>query len=284
MISICIPTYNSPRTFQRLLDSVLMQSYSDYEIIVSDDSTDKGIETIVKHCADKRILYYHNLAPLGTPENWNNAIRYAKGDYIKVMHHDDWFLTADSLQIMVDALESSQSDFVFCQCGGDGPNHPKRELVQHYIEKSLPLLLLDNTIGAPSATLYRRTSLLYDANIKYYVDVDFYIAYLISRKAKYIEQELIGIGTTPVRVTDAVVNNREFVYDEFQYVYLKLWNSRQWERNVLTDVFTKYIREHADFADYEVANLLTIQRILLLQMSIQNKWIQTKCEIKRLIK
>nr|MCR4832765.1 glycosyltransferase [Butyrivibrio sp.] len=45
-VSICVPTYNNPEDVSRLLQSIARQTYKDYEVCISDDSTDDKIEKI----------------------------------------------------------------------------------------------------------------------------------------------------------------------------------------------------------------------------------------------
>ena len=282
MISICIPTYNSPQTLQRLLESIFSQTYNEYEIIVSDDSTNEDVMHIVGDYDDGRLKYYHNASPLGTPENWNNAIRNASGEYIKVMHHDDWFVTNDALEKMLEAINNANADFVFCQSAGTPPHTPSQMEVEARMNDRLPYLLSGNIIGAPSATMYRKSSLEYDKNIKYFVDVDFYIEYLRTHRAIYIHEELIQIGTTPVRVTDAVVTDRELVYNEFQYAFLKLWNGEQWNHMILRDVFRSYVEENPDFRLYKIKGLTAVQKNIILRQYCKSTYISFKRKLKRL--
>ncbi len=282
-VSICVPTYNSPVTLERLLKSVFDQTFTDYEVIISDDSSNDEVAQVIKRFPDPRLAYYHNDPPLGTPENWNNAVRHATGDIIKIMHHDDWFVSPDALWIFLDAMRSSQADFVFCQCVGEGANHPTEMRTKKYLSY-LPLLLTGNVIGAPSVTMYRRTDLAYDARIKYYVDVDFYIAYLQTHTAACVERELVGIGTTPVRVTDDVVENHHLVYNEFQYVFLKLWNSKQWDRAKLLDVFRSYVTERRDFSHVKVSSLLWRQRVVLFWQRARAFAKSLKSTVKKILR
>lgn len=284
MISICIPTYNSPTTFDRLLKSIFSQTYDNFEVVVSDDSSNQDILHVVEQYHDDRLIYIHNEPSLGTPENWNNAIRHASGEYIKIMHHDDWFEANDALEMMIDAIDQTGADFVFCQSAGTPPHKPSQDEVEIYMNNRLPYLLSGNVIGAPSATMYRRTTLEYDPKIKYFVDVDFYINYLTHHTIHYIPEELIRIGTTPVRVTDAIVHDREFIYNEFQYSFLKQWNANVWSCDVLLDVFGNYLRENPDFGAYSVAGLLPKQRWMLLHYSCSTFVKKMKRKLKQLIR
>src|SRR4051812_26133509 len=114
-VSICIPAYNQPEYLKQALTSVLIQSYTDYEVIITDDSPSPIVEDLVKSFDFKGVLkYFHNDKPLGPPKNWNYCISKTKGDYIKIMHHDDWFTNSNSLEAFVKNMENSGADFVFC--------------------------------------------------------------------------------------------------------------------------------------------------------------------------
>ena len=121
-ISICIPAYKHVDFLERLLDSILTQTYTDYEIVITDDSPDNSVAEIVERFKTKaEIRYFKNVQPLGTPENWNEAIRKANGQWIKIMHNDDWFARKDSLQIFYNNIQQHPGGgiFLFCfsKCG-----------------------------------------------------------------------------------------------------------------------------------------------------------------------
>ena len=64
-ISICIPAYNNAEEVRRLLDSIFKQTFQDWEIILTDDSTNEEISVLVKETAQDRLHYIHNEKPLG---------------------------------------------------------------------------------------------------------------------------------------------------------------------------------------------------------------------------
>ena len=105
-VSICIPAYNEPQLLHRSLRSICDQTYRSFEVVISDDSPDSTVETVVKQYNHAlAIRYYRNLVRKGTPENWNEAIRHAEGEYIKILHHDDWFSQPNSLRKYVELLD-----------------------------------------------------------------------------------------------------------------------------------------------------------------------------------
>src|SRR5215213_9554314 len=97
-ISICIPAFKRVEYLARLLDSVKKQRFRDFEVIITDDSPAEEVRNLAeKYRYDFELKYSKNASPLGTPENWNAAIRQARGEWIKLMHDDDWFRNEDSL-------------------------------------------------------------------------------------------------------------------------------------------------------------------------------------------
>ena len=92
-VSICIPAYQQVDYLRETLRSVQTQNYEDYELIISDDTQDDSVQQLVATFDfNDRLRYYRNPVALGSPENWNAAVAYAKGTYIKILqyHHEWW--------------------------------------------------------------------------------------------------------------------------------------------------------------------------------------------------
>ena len=105
-VSICIPCYNNAAEVKRLLDSIYCQDYTDFEVNISDDSTENATERLVREHYSG-VNYCHNTKPYGHIFNWNAAIRMAQGTYIKIMFSDDWFTFPDSLGKLVELLDKN---------------------------------------------------------------------------------------------------------------------------------------------------------------------------------
>ncbi len=88
-ISVIMPAYNAQEYIKEAIESILNQTYSDFEfIIINDGSTDKT-EDIILSFNDPRIKYIKNSHNLGIVKSLNRAIDLAKGDYIARMDADD---------------------------------------------------------------------------------------------------------------------------------------------------------------------------------------------------
>ena len=108
LVSICIPTYNGEAYIEACMDSALQQTYSNLEIIVSDDaSRDKTLAIIEKYKNETKIpIHVFNHQPNGIGANWNNCVKYAEGDYIKFLFQDD-LLDSNCILEMVQLMASS---------------------------------------------------------------------------------------------------------------------------------------------------------------------------------
>lgn len=88
-ISVCLPVYNDADTVGETISSLLGQSHSNFEIVVSDNASSDGTREVVASYDDPRIRYRRNDHNVGAFPNWNLAIRDARGEHIAVYHADD---------------------------------------------------------------------------------------------------------------------------------------------------------------------------------------------------
>jgi glycosyltransferase involved in cell wall biosynthesis len=104
--SILIPTYNGGDVLGDTLRSILSQNFTNYEIIVNDDSSSDNTEKIASSFCDSRITFYRNEKNLGYPGNLEQARKRAKGEIIYLMGQDD-ILAKDALLDTYQAFKSS---------------------------------------------------------------------------------------------------------------------------------------------------------------------------------
>ncbi|SFD26322.1 glycosyltransferase family 2 protein [Clostridium uliginosum] len=91
LVSVIIPVYNSSKTIEKTIKSVLCQSYTCFEIIIIDDcSTDNSFEIIENLSeSDSRIILYRNQKNLGVAKTRNLGINMTKGEFISFLDSDD---------------------------------------------------------------------------------------------------------------------------------------------------------------------------------------------------
>ena len=180
-ISICIPAYKHVHYLKRLLDSITTQTFKDFDVIITDDSPDGEVENlIVGYQGLLNILYSKNNPVCGSPENWNQAIRSAGGEWIKLMHDDDWFTNSSSLEEFAKAALQNKK-FIFSAYTNIYKDERQENIFfpKGYQKKLLsnPMLLLPkNLIGPPSVTMVHSSIIQeYDIRMKWRVDIDFYM-------------------------------------------------------------------------------------------------------------
>ena len=90
-VTIGIPVYNGEDFLEKAVDSLLSQTYEDFELIISDNaSTDRTEEICRRYAAqDPRVKYVRNTENLGAAKNYNQLVDMAKGEYFKWAAHDD---------------------------------------------------------------------------------------------------------------------------------------------------------------------------------------------------
>lgn len=90
-ISIGLPVYNGARFIEETLNSILAQTYSDFELIISDNASTDQTEVICRAYAakDRRIRYYRNHKNLGLGRNYSRVFELATGEYFKWAASDD---------------------------------------------------------------------------------------------------------------------------------------------------------------------------------------------------
>lgn len=114
-ISIIVPTFNTPKKYLAdLIDSLMAQTYTNWQLCVGDGSTDEITSSFIKSYADTddRIVYAKSPGNLGISGNSNVALKNATGDYIAFLDHDDK-LPAWSLNEVATAIKANPHAQIF---------------------------------------------------------------------------------------------------------------------------------------------------------------------------
>lgn len=105
LVSVIIPVYNNAEYLNNCFESVLNQTYENYEVIVVDDySTDEKVKIILDKYKNKNNFYiYFNESNVGICETTNSALKYANGQWFAFLDCDDW-LENEAIKKMMDTL------------------------------------------------------------------------------------------------------------------------------------------------------------------------------------
>jgi len=249
LISICIPAYKRVHYLQRLLDSISIQSFKDFEVIITDDSPDDSVEKLIAPYQQKfTILYYHNSQAKGTPANWNEGISRAGGEWIKLIHDDDWFAQPDSLAIFAEHTKAGKK-FIF-SAYANRANIDAAEEIKHLqpswkqrIIKEPMTLLAYNVVGPPSVTLIHKSiKEKYDEQMKWRVDMDFYVRLLLQQQEyTYIDERLIYVGISDTQVTNYCFQNPSVELPE-GYLLLKKYGANRLKNIWVYDAWWRLLR------------------------------------------
>jgi len=175
--SIVIPTHdrgeNGPKWMRELLDSLKIQTFQDFDIVVSDQSkNDKILDTCKEYSENFEFTYirYEGEVPC---ENINIGLRECTGEIVKIIFSDDVVVDKNALQIINDAYISTNCKWAFSGfCGTkDGKNtHDHR--IPRWTEHTLDGR---NLLSSPSVVSFlNECKVEFDENLKLLLDVDFY--------------------------------------------------------------------------------------------------------------
>lgn len=229
-VSICIPTYNNVDEVERLLRSIYVQTYTDFDVHISDDSTNDEIEKMVT-TSFPQVDYRHNEKPFGHIFNWNEAIRMGNGEYIKVMFSDDWFTDEDSLGAFVAMLDKHpEANLAFCgsrqvqlETGSWYDRHADEAFITQ-LKQDYRFLFLGNQIGAPSAVIYRagKEVTLFDEKSNWASDMYLYFDLLVKNpEFVYTTEPLVSIGVHEKQYTESFSEKDERIYQDYRYMFEK---------------------------------------------------------------
>ncbi len=183
-VSVLIPAFNYAQYLPEAIDSVLAQSYTDFELIVVDNcSTDNTMDIVNSYIEkDSRIKLHINETNIGMYRNYNQALLLAKGIYIKFLNADDKFhpkLLEEFVNIFqenpsVSLVTSSRQYF------GDKSDILKPRLSGLINGKKAILNLLEtyNWIGEPTTVMFKRDNLtlgLFDTSLLMFADFDMWL-------------------------------------------------------------------------------------------------------------
>ena len=203
-ISVCIPTYNGAKYIAQTIESILNQTFTDFEIIVSDDgSSDKTLE-IVGSFNDPRIVRIDRLSKVGAEANWNNAVANASASLVKLVCQDD-LLYPQCLEVEVQTMSKSENqDVSFCFHLRDFVTPNSRKLsarrvgysnLQKYSKTEILKKVVrsgGNPIGEPMAVTMRKLSLNSAGKFRgdYVIDLDMWSKLSDQGSALFIERHL----------------------------------------------------------------------------------------------
>lgn len=142
--TIIIPTRNRADTLFYSIKTILNQSFKDFELIISDNSTNEESQKLINTILDSRVVNLKTDGNLCMSDNWEYALKNANGKYVLIIGDDDG-LVIDALQFCYDKISSLKPDaFMFDWIGYNWPINNNSKIVPSQI--SIPLNLKEEYI------------------------------------------------------------------------------------------------------------------------------------------
>lgn len=233
-VSVVLVTYNRSRALADTIDTLLSQTFSDFEMIVCDDCSPDDTEEVVRGYQqhDSRIFYRRNERNLRMPENMNAGIRQARGEYIANLHDGDLY-HPHLLEKWKSALDRNPgAAFVFNQYVTLTPDGDARIDKEDLPEVFSGSRLLEEVyfrrwrFGSPvwGTVMARRSAYedvgLFDARFGFLADVDMWLRLAENYDVAYVAEPLIRI------ISHDKLPQQFMLDDEASLLHRMFWESR----------------------------------------------------------
>jgi len=225
--SIVIPAYNSEKTIIRCIESCLVQTYKNFEIVIVDDkSTDRTVSIINDYIIKNKIknLYLHQLkANYGASFARNIGIKKTKGKYIALLDSDDFFYYR-KLEIIYNIIITHKNiDLLGHDYYINNENIPVSIPSKLIIKKvSCKKLILKNFAVTPSIVFKKEINIMFDEHMRYAEDHDFFLrACFKNYNLYYLDAKLVGLNRPLLSSGGQSSNNLKMRFGEIQmYIHL----------------------------------------------------------------
>jgi glycosyltransferase involved in cell wall biosynthesis len=215
LISVIIPTYNRLSYLKEAIASVVQQTYSNIEIIVSDDCSPENPQSLIDSFQDPRIRLRRNSTNLGIGQNATHALKEAQGELIASLNDDDLWEPCFLEKLAAPLLNDPSLALAFCDYYVINPDgqidfqhtqtHAQREnrhqLASGVHQPFWKIGLVDKAVFAASAALVRKDAVAWEKVHEAGVFWDYYIVYLACRSGRgayYCSEKLAKYRVHPL--------------------------------------------------------------------------------------
>jgi len=240
LISIIVPIYNSSAYLEECIDSILSQTYTNFELyLINDGSTDNSGEIIDLYTKkDSRVKVIHK-ANSGVSDTRNIGIRSAQGEAICFIDSDDW-IDDDYLEIFINNY-SDHHTLLIQNINRNGKVKEKYTYKNYSLETELDALFTDNQLlysGGPVAKFYSKAvisenQIFFNHEVAYGEDLIFFLDYI--RHIKYIR--FLNDAKYHYRITSGSLSTKKsHSLNNYLAVHQKIQECIKWtnSKNVTT--------------------------------------------------
>lgn len=197
-VSVIIPTHNRAAFLQAAIQSVLNQTFQDFEIIVVDDASKDETGEVVRSFTDQRIRYIRHETNKGQGATRNAGLRHASGEYVALLDDDDEWMP-QKLEKQVRLLDSTSAKVGMVYTGVSRVEVSSRRLISQLIPEKRGSLFEEmcekNWIGGCSTVLLRRACFekigWFDEGLAAQADYDMWLRISKEFDIEYIREPLV---------------------------------------------------------------------------------------------
>jgi glycosyltransferase involved in cell wall biosynthesis len=229
-ISVLIPLYNAEKFIAQAIESVLDQTFTDFEIIIVDNcSTDRSITIARNYESDKRVKIFQNSENIGAVRNWNQCMLYASGEYLKFLFADD-YLKTNALEEFIKPFESDPSiSLVFgpreyLSDDGSLNRYPEAftgvkkgiEVINETVSATM------DPLGEPSFIMFKKKNLnigLFNTHILWLADIDYNLRMCETGDVFGIKEYCVVYRRHQEQATADIMGSGKFFNDERNFHY-----------------------------------------------------------------
>jgi hypothetical protein len=171
-VSVIVAAFQAQEYLRNAVASALRQTFDQFEVIISDEGVDPGVEQLAASFADPRVVYRRNARPLGPAGNHWAAFAEARGAYLGILNHDDLW-QPDFLATLVPILDRMQGAVLaFCdhaiidpagnvlpECSDRVSRQWGRDRLAPGLHRPFPELVVRQSIPLAMGSLFRRAAL-----------------------------------------------------------------------------------------------------------------------------
>lgn len=230
LVTVTIPMYNNERFIEQTIESILAQTYTNFELLIYDDNSTDGSYEIASSFSDPRMRVFRNEKNLGPEGNWNRAIHDVRGKYVKLICGDD-ILYPNCLEKQVAVFEKNPKARISLVCSQrtviDPEGKPlikKINLVEKGRHKATDIIrklirMGTNILGEPVCGLYPASLLPrtrgYSARVPYTIDLEFWMQLLRLGDLYMIDESLCAFRISDESWSSRIGDMRYHQFIEF---------------------------------------------------------------------
>ncbi len=188
-VSVLMAVYNSAKYLKPSIESILNQTFIDFEFIIIDDCSSDNSLSLLESYQDKRIKIIKNVKNQGLTKNLNKGLKIARGDYVARMDDDD-ISSLDRLEKQYNFMERNKEVFLCGSLGYVIDENGKRIGEKNLEIKNIKKRLLFNNQFIHSSLFFKR-GVFYDESFERAQDYEFVLRIASKYKVANLEERLV---------------------------------------------------------------------------------------------